>query len=233
MQDQSILEEEKKILKEEQKILQEEKNILHRMSRNVLIMVILVSLILVGGIGGFIYWKISQSRVYVEKAQISAPHIELSAQNSGVLAETFVNEGDIVTENTALARVGNELIKAKTNGLIIDVKADIGKLFNRGEPVVIMISLAELRVVGQVEEDKGLKDISVGQQAIFTVDAFGSKKYIGTVDEISPVSKDSGVIFNISDKREVKQFNVKIRFNIDEYTELKDGMSAKIWIYKN
>jgi hypothetical protein len=90
----------------------------------------------------------------------------------------------------------------------------------------------ELRVIGQIDEDKGLSDVKVGQDVEFTVDAYGSKKYTGIVDEISPVSREGDVVFNISDKREVKQFDVKVRFDISKYPELKNGMSAKMWIKK-
>jgi len=46
------------------------------------------------------------------------------------------------------------------------------------------------------------------------------------------VSREGDVVFNISDKREVKQFDVKVRFDISKYPELKNGMSAKMWIKK-
>ena len=57
-------------------------------------------------------------------------------------------------------------------------------------------------------------------------------RYVGTVDEISPTSRSSAVAFTISDKRELKEFNVKIRFDRSAYPELKNGMSAKVTIFK-
>ena len=51
----------------------------------------------------------------------------------------------------------------------------IGKTFNPGQAVVSMIDPAQLRVVGTIDENKGLNEIHVGQLASFTVDAFGSK----------------------------------------------------------
>ena len=65
----------------------------------------------------------------------------------------------------------------------------------------------------------------------FTVDAFGAKKYSGVVDEVGSTSHAGDVVFNISDQRQVAQFDVKIRFNSQLYPELKNGMSAKVWIY--
>ena len=88
-----------------------------------------------------------------------------------------------------------------------------------------------MKVVGQIEETKGLKNIAAGQRATFTVDAFPGKTYEGVVDEVSAVSDDTGVVFDISDQRPVKKFDVKVRFNVADYPELKSGMSAKITVY--
>jgi multidrug resistance efflux pump len=96
-----------------------------------------------------------------------------------------------------------------------------------------MIKPDDLRVVAQIEEDKGLSEVTVGQRAFFTVDAFGSKKFDGIVDEVSPTSRQSDVVFNISSQRQEQEFNIKIRFDVNKYPELKNGMSAKSWIYKD
>ncbi len=231
-----ILQAETEILAEEKEILQEikkeEKEILGLKKKIVLIGVI--SAVIIAGIGaGLVYWRVVSGRIVIDNSMISAPQVDLSAKTAGTLEEVFVNKGDEVLANTVLARVGNELIKAQTNGLIIDVKKDIGQSFNPGTAVVSMIDPNELRVVGQIDENKGLADILVGQPATFTVDAFGGQKFTGIVDEINSTSNSSGVVFSISDKREIKKFDVKIRFNALAHPEFKNGMSAKIIIYKN
>ena len=88
-----------------------------------------------------------------------------------------------------------------------------------------------MRVVGSIDENKGLDEIHVGQKATFTVDAFGSKTYVGTVDEISSTADDTGVVFSISDKRPTEKFDIKVNFDQAAYPELKNGMSAKITVY--
>ncbi len=231
----TVVEEEKEILREEKKILKEvkkEEKAIKRLTGNMWVLSALVSLLIVGSVSGLAYFEISNGRVYTDSASISAPHIDLAPQNAGVLEEIFVREGDTINANTVVARVGNELIKTNTAGIVIKVNANTGKLFNRGEAVVTMINPADLRLVAQIGEDKGLSDIRIGQTAKFTVDAFGSKEYEGVVDEISPSSREGDIVFNISDKRQTKQFDVKVRFNADKYPELRDGMSAKVWIYK-
>ncbi len=191
---------------------------------------ILVALIAISA--GVLYYQISSHRISIEKSQINAPSINLSPTTAGSLEEVFVKEGDTVNAYTPVARVGNEIIKTKVSGTIISVNNNIGKIFGGGETVVTMIDPTQLRVVGTIEEDKGLDKIQVGQSATFTVDAFGGRTYEGIVDEIASTSNTSSVAFSISDKREEKLFDVKVRFNPDQYPELKNGMSAKITIYK-
>ena len=216
----------------ESAVIKEKENTPKNSKKRRWIFAIVFSLILLGGSSGLLYWKISNSYVYTDNVTISAPGIDLAPENSGILQELFVNIGDTVSADTVVARVDNELIKAKTKGIVTATEDNIGKIFNRGEAVVSMLDPTALRVVARIDEDKGLSDIRVGQRAVFTVDSFGSKEYEGVVDEISPVSRAGDVVFNISDKREEKQFDVKIRFNTDAYSELKNGMSARLWIYK-
>lgn len=230
--EQAILNEERAILKEERQILAEEKSMMRKFARGTRLLIAVI-VIAAAAVGGLLYWKMASGRISIEKAEISAPAVQLAPAAPGVLEEVFVQEGDSVRANTPLVRVGNELVKAKNDGVVISLQTDTGKLFNRGEPVAAMIDPADLRVVGRIEEDKGLRDLRVGQLATFTVDAFGSRRYVGLVDEISPTSRDTSAVFAISDKRAVKEFAVKVRFNVSAYPELKNGMSAKILVLKD
>ena len=197
-----------------------------------IIIVIAAAVIIIGSVGGLIYWNITSSRVYVENSTVSAPVTTLSPTVGGTLQEVFVSVGDLVQTSAPIARVGNELIKAKSDGQIVSINTNIGAAFAAGQTVAGMINPSDLRVVGQVQEDKGLKDIRIGQEAIFTVDAFGSKQYSGIVDQINPTSNAGDIVFNISSTRQENDFDVKVRFNVSQYPELKNGMSAKLWIYK-
>jgi len=181
--------------------------------------------------GSLLYLQTSGTRIKIDKALISAPLIDLSPSAPGQLEETYVSEGDIVSANTPVAKVGDEIIKTKIAGIIVNVQKDAGKTLNPGQAVVTMVDQSELHAVGTIEENKGLSRIQVGQLAEFTVDAFGSKQYEGVVDAISPTAHSSDVVFNISDNRPTQQFDIKIRFNQSKYPELKNGMSAKITIF--
>ena len=193
---------------------------------------VLVVFVIVASFIGLVYVDAISKRVYVEKSEIDAPQIALSSKSGGILEELFVKEGDQISANDVVARVGNELVKSKDAGLVISRQDSIGKYFNPGEEIVTMIKPEDLRIVGRLEEDKGLKDVKVGQRVVFEVDAFGTKQFEGIIDEVSPTSRASDVVFNISDQRQENEFNVKARFNLSKYPELKNGMSAKMWIYK-
>ncbi len=200
--------------------------------RSEIIAVIAIFVVILGGIGGLIYWNITSSRVYVENSLISATVTNLSPTVGGSLQQVFVNVGDLVTKSAPVARIGNELIKANSSGQILSIDTNIGDNFTPGQAVATMIDPNDLRVVGQVQEDKGLQYIKIGQTAIFTVDAFGSKEYSGIVDQVNPTSNAGDIVFNISDARQENNFDVKVRFDVNQYPELKNGMSAKLWIYK-
>lgn len=190
----------------------------------------LVALVLII-VGGLLYWQMSSTRVSIDTSKIVAPIIDLSPTNPGQLQEIYVHEGDTVPAYTPVAKVGDEIIKTQVAGEIISVQNNIGKSFNPGQAVVSMIEPGSLRVVGTIDENKGLDKIHVGQLASFTVDAFGSKQYQGVVDEVSPSSNQTDVVFNISNARQIQQFNVKVRFDASQNPEIKNGMSAKLTIF--
>ena len=193
---------------------------------------VLAILIIAGAIGGYFWWQSANSKIAIDQAQIFAPEIDLTSAHGGTLEAVYANEGDIVGSQALVARVSGELIKTSSAGEIIKINGGIGRVVNPGETMAILINPAELSVVGQVPENKGLVDIHVGQNAYFTVDAFGSQKFYGTVSEVSPTANTGGIAFQSSNTRQTQNFDVKIRFNHTQYPDFKNGMSARIWIIK-
>ena len=181
------------------------------------------------------YWYASSRTVYIDLSVVQAPVISLSPTVSGQLQAVFVNVGDMVTPNQPIARVGDAIVESQTSGEIVSVDQNIGEFENAmtGQSVVAtMVDPTQLRVVGHLDEDKGLASVKVGDVAKFTVDAFGSKEYYGVVDEVGQISQGY-TTSNIFDQRPTNQFNVYVRFDPARYPELKDGMSARLWVYTN
>lgn len=202
------------------------------LERRILMVAAGLVIVIGGGIAAAAYFAVSSQVISIDKAQIEAPQVDLAPVHGGVLQNVFVNEGDTVPPGTVVAQVGNELVKSTAGGLVISASKDIGKNVAPGTPVVSTIDPSQLRVVGQIDENKGLSDIAVGDQAVFTVDAFGGTKFSGVVSEISPTSHASGVVFNISDQRETQTFDVKVSYDTAAHPEFRNGMSARISIYK-
>ncbi len=193
---------------------------------------ILVLMLVLGTAGGIIYWLELQKTIYIEKAEINAPIIALAPTTAGVLDAIYVKEGDYVRKNMIVARIGNNPLRAKTDGIVISILNKPGQIMTGADPVVRMIDPKEFRLIGKVEEDKGLNYIVPGQKVRFVVDAFGSKDYYGIVDTVALTARSSDIVFSISDKRETREFEVKVKYDIDSYPELKNGMSAKMWLTK-
>ena len=184
-------------------------------------------------IAGGAYWYVSSKTVYIDLSVVQAPVIDLSPTDSGQLQAVFVKVGDMVTANQPIARVGDGVVESQTSGEIVSVDQNIGEFENAmtGQAIVAtMVDPTQLRVVGQLDEDKGLAAVEVGDTAKFTVDAFGSKEYYGVVDEVGQIS-EGDTTSNIFSQRPTYQFNIYVRFDPARYPELKDGMSARIWVY--
>ena len=140
----------------------------------------------------------------------------------------------MVAANQPVALVGSDVVEAQTAGEIVTTNNNIGQYMNTltGQgTVATMIDPTQLRVVGNLDENKGLDNVAVGDAATFTVDAFGGQVFKGVVDEVAPTSEQSDVVFNISDARPTNQFAVYVRFDPSQYPQLKNGMSARIWVY--
>jgi multidrug resistance efflux pump len=201
-------------------------------SRKRLMLLALFAFLVAGAVALF-YVYLAENQIYTENADIEAPTIGLSSVSGGTLQNVLVKAGDKISANENVAQIGNDIVKTKDSGVVISVNDNIGKNFAPNEVVVTMIKPVDLRLVAQVEEDKGLADVKVGQKVSFTVDAYGSQKFTGIVDEVSPTAKSGDIVFNISNTRQEQEFNVKVRYDVSSYPELKNGMSAKVWIYKN
>lgn len=189
---------------------------------------ILAALLVIGAI--FFFLK-TTDRVFIDDSLISAPVITVAPTTGGKLKELPVTEGQLVKKGDELAVVGNETIRSDTDALIITSNNQVGSSVSNQTPLLQMVRPIDLRVAGTIDENKGLKNIRVGQVVSFTVDAFPGKTYWGYVDEVAPSAKTTQLAFSISNERPTQQFVVYARFDTTKYPEIKNGMSAKLTIF--
>lgn len=182
-------------------------------------------------IGGLVFLAKTMNRVFIDNSLINAPVITIAPSSSGKLKELDVTEGQFVKKGDVLAVVGTETIRSDTDGLIIVSNNQVGSSVSPQTQLMQMIRTIDLRVAGTLDENKGLKDIHVGQTVSFTVDAFPGRTYWGYIDEISPSAKTTQLAFSISSERPTQQFVVYARFDTAKYPEIKNGMSAKLTVF--
>ena len=193
------------------------------------ILIVIIAIVIAGAV---LYFQDSQSKIFIEKSEISAPLISLSPITPGPIEKVYVKVGDSVSKGERLALVGAQEIDAKTSGIITAVVNSPGQLASAQTPVISMIDTSQFRVVGHLEEDKGLDLVKVGQKVMFVLDAYPSMECTGAVDSISETPHSADIVFNISDKRQEQQFDVSAWFDVSACPGVKDGMSAKMWVYK-
>jgi multidrug resistance efflux pump len=192
---------------------------------------IIIMIVIFWSLGGVLYWYSIKDIVEMDNSYVDVPVATLAATSPGVLNAVYVKEGDTVSLSTAIAEIGSETLYAKEAGTILSYPQTLGAYYQPGQSVATVLANSKMRLVSTIAEDKGLSRLKVGQAVSFTVDAFSGKKYIGVITEISPSSKDAGLAFSISDKRPTKEFDVHIAFDSKQYPELKNGMSAKAYVY--
>jgi multidrug resistance efflux pump len=191
---------------------------------------IIVSLIVILT-GVYLFYQKTTDRIHIDNSLIQAPVIIISPSLQGKVQEIDVKEGQTVQIGDTLAIVGSETLRADTDGLIISASDLTGSTVNSQTQLIQMIRPVNLRVVGTIDENKGLNDIRVGQAVSFTVDALPGNTYWGYVDEISPSAKTSVFSFSTSTERATQQFTVYAKFDATAYPDIKNGMSAKMVVY--
>jgi len=190
--------------------------------------IVLAALLIIGAL--FFFLK-TTDRVFIDDSVITAPIISVSATTNGRLRELDVTEGQLVKKGDVLAVVGSETLRTDNDALVILSNNQVGSTISTQTQLMQLIRPIDLRVTGTLDENKGLKNVRVGQVVSFTVDAFPGKTYWGYVDEISPSAKTTQLAFSISNERPTQQFLVYARFDTTKYPEIKNGMSAKLVVF--
>jgi len=178
-----------------------------------------------------IFYLITENRISIEDSVVSSPIISVSPSTPGILKNIYVSSGNPVKKGDVLATVGTEILRSYSDGEVIDTNRLIGSVITAQTPVIRLINRNDMRIDGTIDENKGLNKIKIGQVVSFTIDAFPGRTYWGYVDEISKTAKQTQLSFSISSERPTQQFDVFVRFDAAKYSEIKNGMSAKITLY--
>jgi multidrug efflux pump subunit AcrA (membrane-fusion protein) len=143
---------------------------------------------------------------------------------SGKIIEQVKEEGSPVTKGEVIAYIDRDEIglqfekapvESPLTGIVGRVYVDIGSNVTPQTPVALVADMKEIITELGIPE-KYLPDISLGQRAVITVDAYPGREFSGKVTKISPVL-------------DVETRAAPIEITIDdEKRELQSGMFAKV-----
>lgn len=202
-----------------------------RRLRPVVALIVLgIAIIAVGGLIGYGYVMGSAGTVYSEDATVHAPLIAVIPASPGPLDRVFVAQEDPVRKGMIIASVGGVPVRSPATGRVVSVVDSKGSLIGPTNPLAQLIDPEKMRVVARIKENKGLSRVKVGDPVSFTVDAFGSQRFNGTVTRIAQTASSTSQVFSISNTRPTQTYDVEIGFDGYSHPELKSGMSAKVWI---
>lgn len=207
------------------------KNILKKIRSPKVIQRIVIVILIILVTAGFLYYQKTKDRVGIDNSQVVSPVVSIYPSTSGSLKELSAIEGHFVKAGDSLAIVGSETIRSQSDGIIISAQNQIGGTVTPQAPIIQMVNPNNFRIVGTIDENKGLSDIKVGQVASFTVDAIPGETFWGYVDEVSSTAKSGQVAFSISSERPIQQFQIYARFDAKSYPQIKNGESAKMVVY--
>ncbi|HTG01398.1 MAG TPA: efflux RND transporter periplasmic adaptor subunit [Nitrospirota bacterium] len=129
---------------------------------------------------------------------------------------------------TAQVRLGDSVIQAPLNGIVLRKNVEQGETVGAGTPIFTIGDLENPWVKVYVKEDK-LGLVKLGQKADISVDTFPGKQYEGVVTYIASDAEFTPKNVQTREERVKLVFGVKVSVK-NQNNELKPGMPADVRI---
>ena len=201
------------------------------------IFILILTLVLIGGAATGFYF-ISQSMNYLttDNARVTTDLIEISSGMPGVLERLMVYEGRYVYENEILGWVENgEAMRSPVDGIVVHSSAVQGQMVSPLAPVAVVASTNHLHIQANIEETY-ITRLQVGQPAIVTIDAFGSREFAGYISDIGRITaaelSGQAMFFNTGGTFTRVTHLIPIKINITDDVALENfiGVNARVRI---
>ncbi|MEM8844019.1 MAG: HlyD family secretion protein [Pseudomonadota bacterium] len=194
--------------------------------------------------------EISQASLDQAKANVTAARsqIEQAIQQKG--GNDDENNTILKTAETAVDKAQldlfNTIVRAESNGVITDLRAEVGQYAGTGNPVMTLIALDDVWINAEFTENN-LGHVKVGTSAEIILDSIPGQVFEGNIRSIglgvsnSQSQSSPGALPSISnDKnwlRQSQRFPVVIQFDPSQSEELLNqirvGGQASIILYSN
>ena len=94
-------------------------------------------------------------------------------------ARATLRQAQLDLEHTAIC--------APARGVVSKKSVEVGQVIQPGQPLMALVSMDEVWVTANFKETQ-LETMRPGQRALFTVDAYGGRRFEGKVDSIAPAT---------------------------------------------
>lgn len=134
-------------------------------------------------------------------------------------AKKRIAEADLSTavnnQSNAQQQYAYGMITAPVDGVVANVTATVGQVVSPGATLMVVEEIGQVYAVVNIEQ-KDLAMVKQGQPAEVTVDTYGDKVFMGTVDTINPEAGSAN-----------RMFRTKVKID-NPSGELKGGMFSKV-----
>src|SRR5213078_2543767 len=126
--------------------------------------------------------RVGQAEAQVEQAQAMAQ----KAQAALVGADARVAAARAVRDQAAL-NLSYTRITAPSTGVVSKKNVEVGQLVQAGQPLMTVVPLDDIWVIANLKETE-TADVTPGDSAVVTVDAYKGTEFRGHVESLSPAT---------------------------------------------
>jgi len=178
--------------------------------------------------------EVEQNRVKLELGKVNSSDV-ISKQNRVETLKGRLKEAAAVLEAARL-KLAHTCVTSPIDGVIAKKVGNLGEVVKPGQPIAIVVDLANLWVEANLEETK-IEQVRWGQAVDLAVDAYPGKKFKGKVVNIGAAASSEFAL--IPENRSAGNFTkvtqripVKIEV-IDPVRQLRPGMMVEAAIKTN
>lgn len=170
-------------------------------------------------------YYVSNSYFYVttEDAKVTADLAKITAQVTGKMVSSELEEGMVVAKDQILARqevpnladtaLEQSLLRSPIDGIVVKKQGQVGEVITAGQTIGMVIDPNQLYILANIEETKVGK-VKEGQVVDVTIDEFGSKKIKGKVTQIGEAANSTFALLSSSSSGSFTKVVQKIAVHI-------------------
>lgn len=178
----------------------------------------------------------AEAQLLAARQNAIAARNQITSESAGVTSANARVEAARAARDQVLLELSYTRVIAPRSGIVSRLNLEPGQLVSPGQPLMSLVPLDDVWVVANLKETE-IADVKPGDPVEFTVDAYGSHVFHGTVESLSPAT---GAKFSLlppdnatgNFTRVVQRIPVRVRVDdgADEAHPLRPGMSAKVVI---